>query len=343
MIVERLAKEDEVLWESYVENHPEATFGHTLRWRRLVRHCYGNRFKPAYHVAKQGKSLIGILPLFEYAHPFSDKRLISVPFSVSGGPCADNSTAEAALIDEAIRLTKMTGSAYLELRNIKPKLGNLIIDDRYHTLVLSLNPDPQMLYKDFRKGIKQGIKTAEKNNVRVDLNVDDIDMFYRVYARGQRDLGTPVLSYDWVKHLYEDSGTNHAIAAAYHEDRVIGVQFVRAFKESVVSVFAYNLPEYKQLCPNHLLLWELIQQACSRGYRTFNLGRSLEDTGTFYFKTGWRAEPVKFHYQYYMNKSSRMPDYSQSSKSRNRFAGVWKRLPLPVANTMGPLIRGYFP
>jgi hypothetical protein len=91
------------------------------------------------------------------------------------------------------------------------------------------------------------------------------------------------------------------------------------------------------------MLWTLIEDACAKGFRWFDLGRSVASSGTYNFKAGWQAEPVNIYYQYYLNNYKKVIDTSQESKRRQQFARFWCRCPMPVANRVGPIIRNFFP
>lgn len=343
MIVEELTEKDEKSWDDFVNKTEGATFYHLTGWERLIYDVYGNRFEPIYLIAKNERGVAGILPLFFTRKKILGNKLISVPFGISGGICTHSDIAESILLNKAVELCLDFNADYLELRNIQKIKGNLITNQAYFTLILKLAPNPEMLWRNFRKGIKLGIKTAEKSQVKVDLIANDLKQFYVLYAEGQRNLGTPVQSYTWIKQLFNLFSDHHTIAMAYYKNKVIGVQFVRKFKDTISSVYAYTLPKYKHLCPNQILIWELIKDACENGYQYFDFGRSLPKSGTYFFKIGWRAQPVQLNYQYYLNKSKNIPDTSQSSFKRKKLATVWKKMPVSVANRIGPVIRGFYP
>ena len=52
---------------------------------------------------------------------------------------------------------------------------------------------------------------------------------------------------------------------------------------------------------------------------------------------------MPLYYQYYLNNIETVPDLSQNSPKRQRFAKMWKKLPIPIANTLGPKIRIGYP
>jgi hypothetical protein len=58
------------------------------------------KHKPIYLMAKEEGAIKGVLPLFLMRSMIFGKKLVSVPFTPYGGVCADNETAENALVEE---------------------------------------------------------------------------------------------------------------------------------------------------------------------------------------------------------------------------------------------------
>jgi lipid II:glycine glycyltransferase (peptidoglycan interpeptide bridge formation enzyme) len=92
---------------------------------------------------------------------------------------------------------------------------------------------------------------------------------------------------------------------------------------------------------NDFLYWEVMRRAAARGYRRFDFGRSKAGTGAFAFKKNWGFEPEWLEYEYHFLPGETMPDKNPLNPKYRLFIETWKKLPLPVANFMGPwLIRG---
>jgi hypothetical protein len=79
-------------------------------------------------------------------------------------------------------------------------------------------------------------------------------------------------------------------------------------------------------------------RAARRGIRVFDYGRSKRGTGSFSFKKNWGFEPEPLHYQYHLVKSRMVPDVNPNNPKYKYFIAAWKRLPLPVANRIGPVL-----
>jgi FemAB-related protein (PEP-CTERM system-associated) len=339
--IEQLKKSDEKVWDDYVMSHDGALFSHLMGWRDVVTNVYG--LEPFYLAAKENGVLTGILPLFFMKHWYFGKKLISMPYAVSGGVCADSEQIESLLIERAITQAKDLNVDYLELRHFRESRGELVARDKYFTFLIELGENPDDVWKNIHRNTTRYIKRGLEQDFEIDMADDDVSDFYRVYARGQRDLGTPVSGYRWIKQLFDAFPENHRIARVRYQGKTIASVFVREFKDTLYPTVGYALKEYRNLYPFYTLIWKLIEEGCQRGFKWLDFGRSIKESGTYQYKIWWGAQPVPLHYQYHFHKTTKMFDTSQSNPIRKRFAKVWKKIPLPVANTMGPLIRKYYP
>ncbi|MFX0195086.1 MAG: FemAB family XrtA/PEP-CTERM system-associated protein [Candidatus Hodarchaeota archaeon] len=342
MIIEKLRENDEKAWEDFVVKSKEATFFHQIGWKKVVEKVYGDRLKAIYLIAEDRGKFRGILPLFLCNNwPFG-RKLISLPLASCGGCCTDSEAADVMLINKAIELANAFDVDYLELRNIDEKKGDFLTNKAYLTLVLDLDPAPENLWSGFRETTRRYIRKATRNNLEVTIATKDIGDFYKIYSQNQRNLGTPVQSYRWIKSVFFDFPGHHAIARVRYQGKTIAAIFLRTFRDQMMYVFGASLPEYRNLYPNYILFWKILQDACKRGFKQFDFGRSLQNSGSYFFKVGWGAKPEQYYYQYYLNRANNIPDTSQANSKRIMFAKLWKRLPLPMANTLGPMIRRYY-
>ncbi len=342
MFVEPLTKKEEKNWDTFVAQSSHSTFFHQIGWKRLIENAYPHR--AYYYTAKnkQEDKIIGILPLFSTSSLFGSKKLISLPYTVLGGISAESNEVKAALLNKAIQLTKDLNCHYLELRQEDHIQNDLAENLQYYTFKLPLDKEPDQIWKELRPDIRRCIRRSKENNLTVQLGTHDIEEFFRIYALGQRNMGTPVMSFKWIQQLFEYFPDNHSIARVMYQGKTILIKFIRKYKDNVAPVLSYGLPEYRNLYPEHLILWKLIEQASDEEYKILDFGRSVKESGTYSFKLGWRANPVQLHYQYYLNKKKSIPDTSQANPARRKFAKIWRKLPLVATNTLGPVIRRYY-
>ena len=88
-----------------------------------------------------------------------------------------------------------------------------------------------------------------------------------------------------------------------------------------------------------LLYWSLIEYACDGEFKYFDFGRSTPDEGTYKFKEQWGAKPASL-YWHKIASDGQPVNNNQSEKSKfGKAIRYWKKVPVPVANVIGPLIR----
>ncbi|MCP4632291.1 MAG: GNAT family N-acetyltransferase, partial [candidate division Zixibacteria bacterium] len=104
----------------------------------------------------------------------------------------------------------------------------------------------------------------------------------------------------------------------------------------VPSASAYR--KYLKLCPNNLLYWEVIKRCISRGSSYFDFGRSSEGAGTYRFKKQWMKKPKEQIWQYKLLKIDELPELNPNNPKFKLAINIWRRLPLPIANFLGPKI-----
>ena len=87
-----------------------------------------------------------------------------------------------------------------------------------------------------------------------------------------------------------------------------------------------------------LLYWTVLKYAIESGYKEFDFGRSTVGSGTFKFKQQWGASPVQLYWNYWLSDSSNMPGLTPDNPKYKIAISIWKRMPLIVANMLGPII-----
>ena len=93
----------------------------------------------------------------------------------------------------------------------------------------------------------------------------------------------------------------------------------------------------RDLKGNDFMYWDLMQRAVERGARTFDFGRSKIDTGPYNFKKNWGFEPTPLAYEFYLVTAKQVPRVDPTNPKYRQFIKMWKRLPLPIANSRGTI------
>jgi hypothetical protein len=114
------------------------------------------------------------------------------------------------------------------------------------------------------------------------------------------------------------------------------------FRDEFEMTWASSLREFNAVAPNMLLYWRFMERTISAGARVFNFGRCTPGGGTHRFKSQWggRDVPLPWH-AWPPTAASTVPD--SSSGAYALAASLWQRLPLRVANLLGPPIARRLP
>ena len=92
----------------------------------------------------------------------------------------------------------------------------------------------------------------------------------------------------------------------------------------------------RALRANELMYWALMRHARARGCTRFDFGRSKAGTGPAAFKKNWGFAPVPLAYARLSDGPAR--EVNPLSPKYAALIGAWRRLPLPVATLLGPIL-----
>lgn len=334
--IRELRSDEEEEWDNYILKSHHSTFYHQIGWRNVISKTYG--YKSVYLIVKEDGILKGILPLF-----FVNNKIISLPFAPYGGICADSEYIEDMLLTKAKNLTEDHKLDYLEIRQFTEK-PNFVTNYEYVTFFIPLNKSIEELWKKTRKGARRSAKAAIEHGVEVLIGTEYLDDFYELYAKRNRELGSPIHSYSFFCNILEEFPNNSKIEIARVENKTIGTKLILFFKNKMISGWAASDTKYKKYNSNSLLTWELIKYGCENNLLCFDFGRSEKNIGTYNFKSGWGNASIKqLYYQYYLNKARKVPNISKLSIKRRVFSVCWEKVPLSITKKIGPKIRKNFP
>ncbi|HEX7369045.1 MAG TPA: FemAB family XrtA/PEP-CTERM system-associated protein [Rhodanobacteraceae bacterium] len=331
--IRQLQRADYARWDAFVDMAPAATFFHRAAWRELLESEL--RHRSHYLFAERDGVVTGILPLAEIRSRLFGHSLISTPFCVYGGVVASDPESAAGLTRAAAKLAGTLQVDYLELRNREPGATDWPVKDLYvgfrkpiaadHGANLKAIPRKQRAM--VRKGIAAGLAAQRADNV---------DAFYRVYAESVRNLGTPVLPRRWYARLQQVFGDDCETTVVSHAGKPVAAVMSFYFRDEVHPYYGGSVWAGRDVAANDFMYWSVMQRAVERGARVFDFGRSKLDTGSYHFKKHWGFEPQPLPYAYHLVRASEVPNISPTNKKYSLFIKAWRRLPLPVADMLGP-------
>lgn len=331
-------------WDAFVRAAPTATFFHLAPWAEVIRRAFGHPVHYAF--AEQDGAVVGVLPLARMRTRLFGDLLASTPFCVYGGAAAATPEAAAALEAHAMALRQRIGAPALEFRRREaPDRGWTERPALYVTFRKAIAP-----FVDDTKGMEKNIPRKQRAEVRKAANRfglrsvsdSDTDRLHRVYAESVRNLGSPVFPRRYFRLLAEAFPEEHDVTTVLHGDRPVAAVLNFHFRGEVLPYYGGGTREARGVSANDFMYWEVMRRAHrERGATRFDFGRSKLDTGAFDYKRNWGFEPTPLHYCYRLAEGARIPENNPNNPRYRLFINAWKRLPIPLANLVGPpLVRG---
>nr|MBP7574764.1 FemAB family PEP-CTERM system-associated protein [Rhodoferax sp.] len=305
-------------------------------WQNIVRDVFHHETYFLY--AEEDGVIQGVLPLGHVNSWLFGNSLTGLPFAVYGGVAADNPLAADALELEAERIARHLGVAHLELRNVNPRHADWPTQDLYVTFrkeildgeEANMLAIPRKQRAMVRKGIKNGLVS------QIDSNVD---RFFALFADNVHRHGTPAMPKKYFKALQTEFGTDCEVLTVVAPDgRALSSVLSFYFRDEVMPYYAGDDEAARDLAANDFKYWELMRRACVRGLKKFDYGRSKRGTGPYAFKKNWGFEPTPLYYEYRLYKRDAIPQNNPNNAKYKLMISIWRRMPIGLANWLGPFV-----
>ena len=332
-------------WDAFVDAAPTGTFFHRAAWAEVIARAFGHA--PHFTLAERDGVVVGVLPLVHVRSLLFGSSLMSSPFCVYGGPLAADREAAAALDAHAAGLMRRVGAKATELRFLHPLPEGWLPEaewparsDLYATFRKPITGDdetnmkaiPRKQRAALRKGIERGLASSVS---------DGVDGLHAIYAESVRNLGTPVFGRRYFRILAEAFRGRMDVLTVLDEGRPVSAVLSFYDRGEVLPYYGGGTAAARRCGAHDFMYWEGMRRAAARGCRSFDFGRSKTGTGAAAFKKNWGFDPAPLHYRYRLAPGAAIPDHNPLNPKYRLFIAAWKRLPVPVANLIGPhIVRG---
>lgn len=293
-------------------------------------------------VAQRMGTITGWLPLTEVRSALFGKALVSSGFGVGGGICAESEAAADALAAAAERAAETRGFASVELRGtpIPPREGWRQWDDRHCGFERALAADDEAellaIPRKARAEVRKGL--ANQLPVRAGRGRGDLAAHYAAYSASVRNLGTPVFSRKLFAAMLAAFPKESDILTVFADGAPIASVLSFYHGGAVMPFWGGGTQAARGARANELIYYELMLHARKRGMERFDFGRSKTGSGPCKFKKNWGFTPQPLTYGEWSAPGRRPRDIDPTSAAYSRRIELWKKLPLPLANLIGPPI-----
>jgi FemAB-related protein (PEP-CTERM system-associated) len=284
----------------------------------------------------------GLLPLVRVRSRLFGDYLVSMPFLSYGGPLGDPAAREV-LCRHATEEAERLGVDLMELRARTPVPGPAQISHRKLTVLLDLPDSPEEMWEDgLRSKVRSQVRRPMKEGMEARFGPERMDDFYAVFSETMRDLGTPVLPRSFFA-LIREAFPEQVLFCAVELDGIPVAAGCGFFWNGEVEItWAGSLRSHSRKAPNMLLYWDFIRESIERGASVFNFGRCSPDSGTHRFKRQWGGRDHPLPWAQWSPKGLSATPTPDSRKFQLATA-AWSRLPVAVANRLGPWLSRSLP
>jgi CelD/BcsL family acetyltransferase involved in cellulose biosynthesis len=340
--VVRLVDHSHPLWAGLFGGSRHATPFHHPSWSAVVAGSYGYRRFAA--VLADGERALAGLPLIEVRGPTRRRRWLSLPFTDSCAPLADDPAHLDELVRQLDEERARAGVSEIEIRapvavpGVWPCVAGVT-----HTLELAADADA--VRRTFsRSQVHRNIVRAEREGVRVEWGTTKEDLterFYGLHLATRRRQGVPVQPRRFFEQLWSqmiEPGLGFVLVA-YADTAPAAAAVFLHWNDTVIYKFGASDASFWGLRPNHLLFWSAIRWSCEQGYARFDFGKTdLDNDGLRAFKSGWGAieEPLA-----YSVIAQEQPAPHGRSRLAEAMGAAIRRSPPFVCRTLGATLYRY--
>jgi FemAB-related protein (PEP-CTERM system-associated) len=337
---------DHKRWDEFILRHPKASPYHLFAWKKAIEEAY--KHKSIYLYAEKNNQIIGGLPIVHLHLPGIVNEMVSLPFCDVGNCISESKDAQDLLCDEALHYKEKNKVKSFQIRGELFQTDTVLEKFEMREtgkvrMFLELTGSSDELFKSFKSKLRSQVRKAEKNGVKfIWGGVEDIDSAYNVFSKNMHELGSPVHSKPFLNAVLSHYGDKAKLGLAKFQGKTIGMGIILLGSKGVSIPWASTARDFNKLGPNMLLYWNFLKYSADNGFAFFDFGRSTEGEGTYNFKKQWGAKPAPLiWYDTAETLKKKSESLQADAEKRGLTAALWQKLPLGMANMLGPPIRKY--
>ncbi|MEO8223796.1 MAG: FemAB family XrtA/PEP-CTERM system-associated protein [Gammaproteobacteria bacterium] len=324
-------------WDEFARSTPGGTLYHQTAWQRIFTREFG--WDTHYLEARGRDGLEGILPLVRLRSRLFGDFLVSLPYVNYGGVVARTESADRLLTEAAVDLAGSLGVSHMELRELRPRAATWAARTDKVGMQATLAGTEEAHWNALPAKLRSQVRRPQKEGATTRIGgAELLPAFYAVFSRNMRDLGTPVYARSFFSTVARELAECVDVVIVELGGKPVAAGVLIHFAGRTEIPWASSLRSVNRLGVNMLLYWACLRRAIERGSRIFDFGRSTVDSGTYQFKRQWGAEPVPHYWHYWLRGGGELPRLNPSNPKFALAIAAWQRLPLWLANGLGPHI-----
>ncbi|WP_242146092.1 FemAB family XrtA/PEP-CTERM system-associated protein [Sphingomonas sp. BAUL-RG-20F-R05-02] len=324
----------------FVRGQAGGTPFHLPAWSLAVARGCGQRSHTLI-VERADGGIEGVLPMTEIRSRLFGRALVSNGFAVGGGILASNDAAAGVLAEAGWALALKLGVSSLELRGGLVPGGDWIAEEGAYlgfTRPLAVSDEAELMAIPRKQRAEVRKARALDLDVSVGSGKADREAHYTVYAESVRNLGTPVFPAKLFAYVLDAFGDDADILTIRSAGKPVASVLSLYHRGIVYPYWGGGTVEARALRANDRMYFALMSHARARGCSTFDFGRSKVGTGPAAFKKNWGFEGVPLRYAKRVKPGETPREINPLSPKYRLQVDLWKKLPLRLANMIGPHI-----
>jgi FemAB-related protein (PEP-CTERM system-associated) len=263
-----------------------------------------------------------------------------VGFATGGGIVAESDSVAAQLAQAGWDLARKIGSASMELRGGPLPEGWHPQQGTYANFERELLADADAMLNAIPKRQRSEVKRALRADLQVTIGADQRHRaaHFRVYSESVRNLGTPVFPARLFSAALDEFGTDAEVIVIWQGERPLAALLNFVFRESYQPFWGGGTTEARTWRANDLIYYAALRRGIEFGCTRADFGRSKVGTGPWQRKRIWgfTEKPLVYGVRAAGGRAPREIN-PLDPKYRLKIA-AWQKMPLWVANGLGPVI-----
>lgn len=324
--------------DGFVAAHPNGTVFHRPQWSRAVERGTGQR--AYYLVAERGGAIVGCLPLTDIRSMLFGRAVVSVGFATGGGILAEGEATAIALAEAGWALARRLGCATMELRGGPYPDAWQRREGVYASFDRDLPADEAALLASLPRRQRAEVRRALGFELVTSAGNDRAhrEAHFRAYAESVRNLGTPVFPRRLFEAALDEFGAEADIVNVSREGRPLATLLNFYFNGICQPFWGGGTREARQWRANDLVYYDTMRRAIERGCTRADFGRSKVGTGPWHRKRIWGFTETPLVYAVRTAGGAEPRQINPLSPKYRLQVAAWQRLPLWLANRVGPVL-----
>ena len=191
---------------------------------------------------------------------------------------------------------------------------------------------PKRQRAEVRRALRSALETSAGSDRR------HRDAHFRVYSESVRNLGTPIFPRSLFEAALDAFGDEADIVTVWKDRRPLASLLNFYFNGTCQPFWGGGTSEARSWHANDLIYYEVMRRAVARGCTRADFGRSKVGTGPWTRKRIWGFAETPLVYAVRTAHGERPREVNPLDPKYRLKVAAWQRLPLWLANRLGPTI-----